>query len=100
MNNIVNIKKISLGFFVLIGLIHFGSMILVSNQIWTKSLSLITSITDIPLIISGMLYGLASLRLTFTNPNEKYKKLDIFLFSLIILVLIVSVAINFIFEKL
>lgn len=100
MNNIDNIKKISLGFFIGIGLIHFSSMVLLSNQLLPKFSSTITSLTDIPLIISGLIYGLSSLRITFTDPEQEYEKLDIFLASIIMLVLIGSVAINFIFEKL
>ncbi|MEK7126542.1 MAG: hypothetical protein AAB848_00395 [Patescibacteria group bacterium] len=94
MNTIQNIKKVALIFFIATGLLHFGSAIFIANDLYIKEASILNKIMDIPFIITGLIYGLASLRLTLTNPESKHKTLDIILISAIILILIGLIAIN------
>jgi len=49
---------------------------------------------EIPFILTGMIYGLSSLRISFFNPENPHKILDIFLISLIIIVLSALVIVN------
>ena len=89
-----NIKKVALAFFILTGIIHLGSSALIANQIWLKESFIINKTADIPFIITGMIYGLASLRISLTDPNKKHKILDISLISIIILALVGLILIN------
>lgn len=92
---IQNIKKVSLVFFILTGLLHLGSSIFIANQLFQKQAFILTKIMDIPFAITGLIYGLASLRLTLTNPEHEHKILDISLICVIILVLLGLIGINF-----
>lgn len=93
-NTLDNIKKVSLLFFVATGLIHFSANILITNALFLKEASIISKVTDIPFLLTGLIYGLSSLRITFTNTEEQHKKLDIFVFSIIIATLLVLIFIN------
>lgn len=94
MNTIINIKKVALVFFVITGLLHLGSSILIANELYIKPAFILNKTMDIPFIITGLIYGLSSLRLTFTNPNHEHKTLDIILICVIIVVLLGLIAIN------
>lgn len=94
MNTIENIKKVALIFFIITGIFHLGSSILIANQLWLKNATIINKTMDVPFVITGMLYGLASLRLSLTNPEKPHKILDIILISAIILVLVALILIN------
>lgn len=94
MNTIINIKKVALVFFVITGLLHLGSSILIANELYIKPAFILNKTMDIPFIITGLIYGLSSLRLTFTNPNHEHKTLDIILICVIIVVLLGLVAVN------
>lgn len=94
MNTILHIKKVALIFFVVTGLLHLGSTIFIANDLFLKESSILNKVMDIPFIITGMLYGLASLRLSLADPSKEHKTLDISLLSLIILTLIALIAIN------
>ena len=91
---IENIKKVSLIFFIITGILHLGSYALITNSLWLKQSMILNKTMDIPVIITGMTYGLSSLRLNFADKTKPHKNLDIFLLSLIILTLIVVIAIN------
>lgn len=52
---------------------------------------------DIPFIITGLIYGFASLRLSLSNPDTQHKILDLILIVIIILVLGGLIAINLLF---
>lgn len=94
MKTIENIKKIALVFFVLTGIAHFGSSILIANELYLKEASIVNKVMDFPFILTGLVYGLSSLRLSFANPEKNHKKLDIFLALIVIVVLIGLVIIN------
>lgn len=94
MNTVKNIKKVSLAFFVLTGLLHLGSSVLLANSYFLEQAKLINNIMDAPFILTGLLYGISSLRLNLTNPEKNYKVLDIVLLSIIILIFIAVIIIN------
>jgi len=94
MNTFINIKKVSLIFFIAVGIIHLGSSMLLANNVYSQISYIINKTMEIPFILTGMIYGLSSLRISFFNPENPHKILDIFLISLIITVLIALVIIN------
>lgn len=94
MNTTLNIKKISLIFFILTGILHLGSSALIANQILLKESFIINKTMDIPFALTGLMYGLSSLKIALTDPGKKHKILDIFLLSIIIIVLIALIVIN------
>lgn len=93
---IINIKKVSLIFFIITGFLHLGSSVFIANELYLKESFILNKTMDIPFIITGLIYGLSSLRLTLTNPDHEHKILDIFLISVIILVLLALILINLI----
>lgn len=94
MNTTINIKKVSLVFFLVAGFFHLGSSVFIANQFYLKEASIVNKIMDVPFIITGLIYAFSSLKLAFTDPDKTYKKLDIFLISVIILVLVGLITIN------
>jgi len=84
---LINIKKVSLVFFILTGLIHLGSTALISNSIYLKQAFILNRTMDIPVVLTGLIYAFSSMRLSLTDPNKKHKVLDISLISIIMLVL-------------
>ncbi|MBI5754474.1 hypothetical protein HZA40_05000 [Candidatus Peregrinibacteria bacterium] len=93
-NTILNVKKIALIFFIITGLLHLGSSIFLANKLFIKTAFLFNKTMDIPFAITGLIYGLSSLRLNLTNPEHDHKTLDIILICVIILVLLGLIAIN------
>ena len=100
MKTFENIKKIALIFFVITGIAHFGSSVLIANELYLKEASIINKTMDFPFILTGLVYGLSSLRLSFANPEKDHKKLDIFLGVIVIIVLIGLVIINLVLPDL
>ncbi len=94
MKTIVNIKKIALLFFIVTGFIHLGASVFIANQLFIKEATIAHKVMDIPFIITGVIYGLSTLRLNFTDPEKKHKTLDISLAGLTILILIALVVVN------
>ena len=94
MNTFLNIKKVSLIFFIAIGLIHIGSSMLIANNVFPQISYIINKTMEIPFILTGMTYGFSSLRISMFDQENPHKILDIFLISLIIIVLISLVVIN------
>lgn len=100
MRTIENIKKVALIFFLITGILHLGSSALISNSLYLKQSLIINKTMDIPFIITGLIYGLSSLRLQLTSPQKPHKKLDIILISIIMLVLIGLIIINLVLPDL
>ena len=94
MKTIENIKKVSLVFFIITGIAHLGSSILIANDLILKQAEIAIKIMDIPFILTGLIYGFSSLRIALTKPDKSHKKLDILLIAIIILVLIGVMIIN------
>jgi len=94
MNTILNIKKVALIFFIATGILHLGSTVFISNRLFIKEAFILNRTMDIPFLITGLIYGLASLRLSLITPDTEHKTLDIILISVIILILIGLILIN------
>lgn len=92
-----NIKKVSLIFFVITGLMHLGSSIMIANEMYLKETLIVNKIMDIPFILTGLAYGFSSLRCTLTDPREKHKVLDVIFIAIIVLALIGLLALNIFF---
>ena len=97
MQTIQNIKKVALIFFVMTGLLHLGSGIFIANNLFFKEALILNNVMDIPFIITGLIYGFASLRLSLSDPNRKHKILDISLIIIIMLVLVGLIVINLLY---
>lgn len=94
MNTIQNIKKIALIFFIVTGVLHLGSTAFIANKLFLKEAFILNKTMDIPFILTGLIYGLASLRIALTDPTKPHKTLDIILISVIILILVALILIN------
>lgn len=94
MNTLLNIKKVSLIFFLAVGTLHLGSSILIANNVFPQISYIVNKTMEIPFILTGMIYGLSSLRISFYDAENQHKILDIFLISLIIIVLIALIVVN------
>lgn len=94
MKSIENIKKVALVFFIVTGLLHLGSSVVIANELFLKQATIINKVMDIPFILTGMIYGFASLRSSVTNPEEKHKILDVSLSIIVIIALISLIIIN------
>lgn len=94
LNTILNIKKIALIFFIVTGLLHLGSSVLLANDLFLKPAFILNKTMDIPFTITGLIYGLASLRMNLTNPEQYHKTLDIILICVIMVVLLGLIGVN------
>lgn len=100
MNTIQNIKKVALIFFVITGFLHLGSSAFIANQLFLKEAMILNKVMDIPFVVTGLIYGFSSLRLSLTNPEKQHKILDISLVCVIILALIGLILINLLLPEL
>ncbi len=100
MKQVQNIKKVSLIFFIITGFLHLGSTAFILNNLYLKQALILNKIMDVPFVITGLAYGLSSLRIALTRPDKDHKVLDIILIGVIILALIAMIAINLIFPDL
>ena len=100
METIENAKKVALVFFIITGLIHLGSSVFIANKLFLKQAFILNKTMDVPFIITGLIYGLSTLRLNLTNPQKDHKVLDISLICVIILVLLALIVINLVIPDL
>jgi hypothetical protein len=91
---LINIKKVSLIFFIIVGAVHLGSTGLISNSLYLKQAFILNRTMDIPLVLTGLIYAFSSIRLSLTNPGKTHKFLDILLISIIIIALIGLLVLN------
>lgn len=99
-HTIENIKKVALVFFLVSGLAHLSSSAFVANNLFIKEAFIVNKTFDIPFIITGLIYGFSSLRLTLADPEKEHETLDITLIVIIILVIVGLIAVNLIFPDL
>ncbi len=98
--NVEQIKKISLGLFIALGSTHLFSTLLIINNTWLKFADISGKIIAIPFAISGLVYGLSSLRLSLSQKDKNHKILDIFLASITAIVFIALLVITLVFPNL
>lgn len=94
METFKNIKKVSILFFIGIGILHIGSSLFISNGLYLKESLIVNKTLDIPFIITGLIYGLSSLRLSLANQEKSHRILDVVLAGTIILIFLALIAIN------
>lgn len=94
MKTILNIKKIALLFFIATGFIHLSSNIIIANNLFLKEASLLNQIITLPFILTGMIYALASFRLSLVSTDHEHKILDTTLVSIVIIAFVGLLAIN------
>lgn len=95
-----NIQKISLVFFIIIGLTHITSNLMISNKLYLEVANLLSRIMDIPFIATGLLYGFSSLRLALANDDKTHTILDTTLISIGSIILLAAIIINIFFKDL
>jgi hypothetical protein len=86
METFKNIKKVSILFFAIIGMLHIGSSLYLANNPISKEALIINKTLDIPFIITGLIYGLSSLRISLANQEKSHRMLDA---SLIITIIVI-----------
>lgn len=87
-----NIKKVALIFFIVLGLGHILSGLMLSNSYVLPTSLVVNRILDIPFAMSALIYGLAA---TYEEINEKHHKIANILFiALSVLVFGVLIYIN------
>ena len=94
METIKNIKKVSILFFIVIGVLHIGSSMFISNNMYLKPALIINQTLDIPFIITGLIYGISSLRISLANQEKSHRILDATLAGAIILIFLILIGIN------
>lgn len=94
METFKNIKKVSILFFVLIGLVHIGSSLYLANNPFSKEALIINKTLDIPFIITGLIYGLSSLRISLANQEKSHRILDASLIIAIVVIFVGLVLVN------
>ena len=94
MDTIQNIKKVSILFFIVIGTLHIGSSLFISNGLYLKESLILNKILDIPFIITGLIYGTTSLRISLARKEKSHRILDVALAGIIILVFLALIVIN------
>lgn len=99
-NTILNIKKVSLVFFIVTGIIHLGSGALIANQLYLKQALIINKIMDVPFVLTGLVYAFSSLRLGLTDNTKLHKSLDIALIAVLVIIIIGLIVVNFTFPDL
>jgi len=99
-NTILNIKKVSLVFFVATGIIHLGSSALIANELFLKQALIINKIMDVPFVLTGLVYAFASLRLSLTDTQNPHKTLDIALMAILVVIVIGLIIVNLTFPDL
>jgi len=94
MDTIQNIKKVSILFFIIIGTLHIGSTLFISNGFYLKRALIINKTLDIPFIITGLIYGLTSLRISLAQEQKSHTILDTILAGSIIVIFLALITIN------
>lgn len=91
MNTLKNVQKISLVFFIILGLSHIVSGLMAANNYYPGIMNTTNKILDIPFAVAAILYGASTFKLSF----QDHKLLNAIMIIGIILVLAALVYINF-----
>jgi len=94
METFKNIKKVSILFFIVIGLVHIGSSLFLANNPFSKEALIINKTLDIPFVITGLIYGLSSLRISLANQEKSHRILDASLIIAIVVIFVGLVLVN------
>lgn len=94
MDTYINIKKVALLFFVVLGILHIGSSLAISNIMFVKEAVVINKTLDIPFIITSLIYGLSSLRISLAEEDKSHTILDAVLISVVVLIFVALIVVN------
>jgi len=94
METFKNIKKVSILFFAFIGIVHIGSSLFLANNPFSKEALIINKTLDIPFVITGLIYGLSSLRISLANQEKSHRILDASLIIAIVVIFVGLVLVN------
>lgn len=89
------LHKFSAILFYIFGIIFFIAYLLFRNTIFSPWPEIVLSICDLPLILSGMLYGGSSLYLSIKNPKQKSKALLLGVTIPLIIIFLMLIIMNF-----
>jgi hypothetical protein len=94
MDTLNNIKKVSLIFFIVIGIAHIGSSLFIANDLLLKESIILNKTLDIPFVITALIYGFSSLRIALARKEKTHRILDAVLIGIIALVFVGLIIIN------
>lgn len=94
METFTNIKKVAILFFIPIGLLHILSSLFIANNLYLKQAIIINKTLDIPFIVTGLIYGLSSLRISLANQEKSHRILDAALAGTVVLIFLGLIAVN------
>ena len=94
MGNLENLRKVSLVFFIITGLIHILSGLFVANGYFIRPANFINQALDIPFIITAMLYFYSSLKSELLKTEKYPPVLDTIFIILGFAVIIAIIGIN------
>lgn len=90
-----NLQKVSLIFFIIVGIAHIGSSLMIANDYFPKQSILVNRTIDIPFIIVALAYGLSSLKLSIAKYHKTSVALDVLFTGIFILIMLAAFYINF-----
>lgn len=95
MNTLKNIQKVSLIFFVVLGLAHIVSGLMAENNYSEAIATIINKTLDIPFAFVALIYGAVSLKLSIAREDTKNTILNVVLLLGIIGIIGTLIYINF-----
>jgi hypothetical protein len=95
MNTVVNVKKVSLIFFIVLVGGHLFSTLMLANDYYSESMVLMNGILDIPAILSAIIYAFTSLKLYIEENGKSTKVFDLVAGIIGGIVLLAAIYLNF-----
>tara|TARA_B100000315_G_C14477647_1_gene541381 strand:+ start:865 stop:1158 length:294 start_codon:yes stop_codon:yes gene_type:complete len=95
MNTVANIKKVSLLFFIVLTGAHILSSLMLANEYFNDTMSLLNKTLDLPAILAGIIYGFTSLKLYLEETGKDTKIFDVVAGALGGIILIAAIYLNF-----
>ncbi|EKD92759.1 MAG: hypothetical protein ACD_28C00337G0006 [uncultured bacterium] len=95
METVLNVKKISLLFFLILTGTHLFSSLMVSRGYDSPTISILNGVLDIPTILAGILYAFTSLKLYLEQLGKSTKLFDVIAGMMSGFLLIIVLYLNF-----
>jgi uncharacterized membrane protein len=80
-----NIKKISLIFFIILGIVHIVAGMMTANNYFLPASFVINRVLDIPFAMSGLIYALSGIYVNLPENKHKIAKIAFGILSILIL---------------
>lgn len=94
MNTDRNIQKVALIFFFIIGLTHIVAHLMITNGYFMEISYAIKNILEIPFILSAAVYGIMSIKISFTTSEKDHKIGNIIIILLVIILFLALIYLN------